>query len=73
LTRLIFERIDRYNPELNAFTYQLREEALSHSRNADETQSRGESPWDFARCSCSREGVLWCGGPSVHVGSLSLP
>src|SRR5215470_6809378 len=28
LTRLIFEHIDRYNPQLNAFAYQLREEAL---------------------------------------------
>src|SRR5262244_2923128 len=43
LTRLIFERIDRYNPQLNAFAYQLREEALSRARNADEAQSRGES------------------------------
>jgi len=43
LTRLIFERIDRYNPQLNAFAYQLREEALSQARNADETLSRGES------------------------------
>jgi amidase len=43
LTRLIFERIDRYNPQLNAFAYQLREEALSHARSADEAQSRGES------------------------------
>src|SRR5215470_4330254 len=42
LTRLIFERIDRYNPQLNAFAYQ-REEALSQARNADEVQSRGES------------------------------
>jgi amidase len=43
LTRLIFERIDRYNPQLNAFAYQLREEALSQARKADEAQSRGES------------------------------
>ena len=43
LTRLIFERIDRYNPRLNAFAYQLREEALSQARKADEAQSQGES------------------------------
>jgi hypothetical protein len=43
LTRLIFERIDRYNPQLNAFAYQLREGALSQARKADEAQSRGES------------------------------
>jgi amidase len=42
LTRRIFERIDRYNPQLNAFAYQLREEALSQARNADDAQSRGE-------------------------------
>lgn len=42
LTRLIFERIDRYNPQLNAFAYQLREEALAQARRADEAQSRGE-------------------------------
>src|SRR5215813_6912863 len=43
LTRLIFERIDRYNRQLNAFTYQLREEALCQARDAGEAQSRGES------------------------------
>src|SRR5215471_16370327 len=43
LTRLIFERIDRYNPQLNAFAYQLREEALSQAKHADEAHSRGES------------------------------
>lgn len=43
LTRLTFERIDRYNPQLNAFAYRLLEEALSQARKADEAQSRGES------------------------------
>ena len=43
LTRLIFERIDRFNPRLNAFAYQLREGALSQARKADEAQSHGES------------------------------
>jgi hypothetical protein len=43
LKRFIFERIDRYNPQLNAFAYQLREEALSQARSADEAQARGVS------------------------------
>src|SRR5262245_60243725 len=73
LTRLIFERIDRYNPQLNAFAYQLREEALSRARNADEAQSRGESLGVFPWCSCSCQGVLWCGRPSVHLGSSGFP
>ncbi|HTS69873.1 MAG TPA: amidase [Terriglobia bacterium] len=43
LTQRIFERIDRYNGSLNAFAYQLREDALTQARKADEAQSRGES------------------------------
>jgi Asp-tRNA(Asn)/Glu-tRNA(Gln) amidotransferase A subunit family amidase len=40
LTRLVFERIDRYNPELNAFVYQLREAALAAAAKADDVKSR---------------------------------
>lgn len=43
LTRRVFERIDRYNPQLNAFAYQLREGALAQARKADDAQSRGAS------------------------------
>jgi amidase len=42
LTRRAFERIDRFNPQLNAFTYQLRDEALAQAKNADDKQARGE-------------------------------
>jgi amidase len=43
LTRRTFERIDRLNPQINAFTYQLREAALAQAKKADDAQSRGES------------------------------
>jgi amidase len=43
LTRRAFDRIDRYNPPLNAFVYQLREEALAQAKRADDVQSRGDS------------------------------
>ena len=43
LTQRAFERIDRFNPQLNAFTYQLRDEALAQAKSADEKQARGES------------------------------
>jgi amidase len=43
LTRHVFERIDRYNPSLNVFCFQLREEALAQARRADEALARGES------------------------------
>lgn len=43
LTRRVFERIDRYNPKLNAFAYQLREQALAQAMSADKVQSQGRS------------------------------
>jgi amidase len=43
LTRHVFERIDRYNPALNAFAYQLKEDALAQAKKADEALSRQES------------------------------
>lgn len=43
LTRLVFERIDRFNPALNAFVYLLKEDALSRATQADEALARGES------------------------------
>lgn len=35
LTRRAFERIDGYNPQLNAFAYQLRDDALAQAAKAD--------------------------------------
>ncbi len=43
LTRRVFERIDRHNPALNAFVFQLREEALAAARRADEALAQGRS------------------------------
>jgi amidase len=43
LTQQVFARIDKYNPKLNAFAYQLRVEALARARQADEAQARGRS------------------------------
>jgi hypothetical protein len=35
LTERMFARIDHYNPQLNVFAYQLREDALAQARKAD--------------------------------------
>ena len=43
LTQQTFARIDKYNPQLNAFAYQLREEALARAKRADESQASGKS------------------------------
>ncbi len=43
LTRRIFERIDRLNPKLNAFVYQLRDDALARAHTLDEALAHGRS------------------------------
>lgn len=43
LTQQTFERIEKYNPKLNAFAYQLREDALVQAKRADEAQAKGKS------------------------------
>lgn len=48
LTRHVFERIDRFQPKLNAFVYQMREEALASARRADEAVARKQKRPPFA-------------------------
>ena len=43
LTKRIFARMDHYNPQLNAFVYQLREDALAQAQKADDAQAQGKS------------------------------
>ena len=43
LTRRAFERIDRYNPQLNAFAYLLRDDALAQAEKADAALAEGGS------------------------------
>jgi amidase len=47
LTGRAFERLDRYDPEINAFTYQVREEAMDRARECDEMVARGEATGPF--------------------------
>ena len=42
LTQQTFARIDKYNPKLNAFAYQMRDEALARAKQLDEEQARGK-------------------------------
>jgi len=43
LTRLVFDRIDRYNSALNAFAYQLRDDALARATKADNARGSGSA------------------------------
>src|SRR5881296_3421894 len=47
LTRHVFERIDKFQPKLNAFVYQMREEALASARRADDAVARKEKRLPF--------------------------
>ncbi len=47
LTRRTFERLERFNPQLNAFVYQLRDEALAQAKKADESLAAGVSSGAF--------------------------
>jgi len=47
LTRRMFERIDKYNPKLNAFAYQMRDQALGQAQKADQALARGDGPGPF--------------------------
>jgi len=42
LVKLVFERMDRFQPRLNAFVYQMREEALISARRVDQAMAYGE-------------------------------
>ena len=48
LTRHVFDRIDRFQPKLNAFVYQMREEALASARRVDDAVARGDKRLPFA-------------------------
>jgi amidase len=47
LTERMFARIDRYNPQLNVFAYQLREDALAQAKKADAALAAGRSQGVF--------------------------
>ena len=47
LTQHVFARIDHYNPALNAFCYQLRDDALAQAKKADEALAKGEARGAF--------------------------
>src|SRR5579859_5870980 len=40
LMQRMFARIDKYNPQLNVFAYQLRENAMAKAKKADESLAR---------------------------------
>jgi amidase len=44
LLNITFQRIDRYNPKLNAIIWQFREQAVARAKQADEALAKGR-PW----------------------------
>ena len=72
LTQRMFARIDHYNPQLNVFAYQLREDALAQAKKADAALAQGKHqtarPRRFPRRSHYGERKLCRGWSSMHVG-----
>src|SRR5215468_1870332 len=48
LTKHVFERIDRFQPKLNAYVYLMRQEAIASARRIDEAVARNEKLPPFA-------------------------
>jgi amidase len=48
LTKHVFERIEKFQPTLNAFVYQMLDEALARARRADRALARKEKPGPLA-------------------------
>ncbi len=48
LTQHVFKRIDKFQPKLNAFVYQMREEALASACRADKAVARKDKRLCFA-------------------------
>src|SRR5713226_9366007 len=47
LTKMCFERIDRYNPKLNAIIFRMEQQALKRAAEADAALARRESTGPF--------------------------
>src|SRR5689334_10042574 len=48
LTQHVFERIERFQPKLNAFVYLMRDEALRRARRVDESVARRQDAGPLA-------------------------
>jgi hypothetical protein len=64
LTEHIFARIDAFQPRLNAYTYQLREEALAAAARADETLVHQGDVGIFQGVPVNVKSSIASGGPS---------
>lgn len=66
LTRRMIERIDKYNAKLNAFAYQMREQALAQARDADAALARGDNTGPFHGVpTCVKESFAVKGQPDT--------
>ena len=69
LLKLVFERIDRFQPRLNAFVYQMREEALVKRPPRGRGHSARRSAPAAVRWSTrGREGELRRRRQALHMG-----
>jgi amidase len=65
LMELTFQRIDRYNPKLNAIVWPDREQAMARARLADESLTKGRGPGSLHGVPVTiKESFAYCGSPN---------
>ena len=66
LTQRMFARIDHYNPQLNVFAYQLREDALAQAKKADTSLAQQNAAGVFHGVPITvKEGFAVAGHPCI--------
>lgn len=71
LLEVCFERIDRFDPELNAFAFQAREQARVDARAIDDAVARGDDPGPWAGVPMGvKELAQVKGWPDTHASKV---
>jgi amidase len=72
LTTHVLERIDRYNPKVNAIVTLLREQALARARAADDVLARGELWGPLHGVPCTIKDTCETAGVRTTAGDTAL-
>jgi len=72
LTKQVLERIERFNPKLNAIITPIKDDALARARAADEALARGEWWGPFHGVPCTIKDTFEAAGVRTTAGSTSL-
>jgi amidase len=73
LTNLIYQRIDRHNPRLNAIVWQDRERAMARAKDADDASAKGGAPGALHGVPVTiKESFAYRGSPNTWENGTSI-